>query len=700
MRPPYRIPIWKQAPVLRLLPALIAGIMLQWYLQFSLYFILITMGCFLTALLLFVLLPVSTLYYVRKGQGLLLLLLIMSIACLITWLKDHRHQESWYGRQLTDISRIVVRINEPLVFKPKSVKAEAMVQEVVNGKIHHAATGKILLYFARDSIIPDLSYGEILVIDKPLQAIKNSGNLGAFNYRRYAAFQQIFHQVFLKRENWISTHRINANPFYRFLFSARFFVLDALKKYIPDDQHQLGIAEALLVGYKEDLDKDLVQAYSNTGVVHIIAISGLHLGLIYVVLLWICERVPYLKRSKHAKAIVLILFLWLFALLTGAAASVLRSAVMFTVIIVGKYYFKQSNIYNSLAVSAFLLLLYNPYLLWDVGFQLSYAAVIGIVAFQKYIYRQWYPPNKVFKWVWNMSSITIAAQLGTFPICIYYFHQFPLMFLFTNLPAVPVSTAILFAEILLLLLSAFEPLARALGWLIGQCITLLNKLILFFDGLPFSLLDFLYATIITTICWYSLVICLLAWRQQKRKQWGYLALFSSFALLVAYGQGYLQQQSQRKIIIYNINRHQAIDFIDKEKYCFVGDSVLRQPGLLRNFHLKPARVSLQAGEKKDRLPALYHKGIYYQFYQKKMIWIDHAISLQADSIPKAVDILLLSRNVDVDIKKLVLAVRPATVVFDGTNSLWKIQKWKKDCEELLLRCHSVSEQGAFVLEID
>jgi competence protein ComEC len=300
-----------------------------------------------------------------------------------------------------------------------------------------------------------------------------------------------------------------------------------LRKYIKNDDETLGIAEALLIGYKNDLDKDLVQAYSNTGVVHIIAISGLHLGLIYMVLLWLFDRIPFIKRFKIFKSISIISCLWIFSLLTGASASVLRSAVMFTCIIIGKTIKRQSSIYNSLAASAFILLCYNPYFLWDVGFQLSYLAIIGIISLQKPIHQLLYFETYLIKKIWEMSSITIAAQIITFPICLYYFHQFPNVFLISNLIAVPLSTVILFSEIILICFSWIPFLGIYLGKFVEVSIWLMNDLIICFNKIPFAICKNIYANLFSTYVLYALVICILCWLILENKKFiKYAFLFS------------------------------------------------------------------------------------------------------------------------------------------------------------------------------
>ena len=218
----------------------------------------------------------------------------------------------------------------------------------------------------------------------------------------------------------------------------------------------------------------MVQAYSNAGVVHLIAISGMHLALIYYFLLWIFARIPVIKKSKFTRLILVLGCLWFFSFLTGAPASVLRSAVMFTFIAIGNSFDKKNSIYNSLAISAFVLLCYDPFMLWDVGFQLSYLAVLGIVIFQKYIYNWLYFKNKIFNLGWKLASVSLAAQLLTLPICIYYFHQFPLLFLLSNMIAIPLSTVALWGCISIIAISPI-PVAGIVFGEIGMASNLVIK---------------------------------------------------------------------------------------------------------------------------------------------------------------------------------------------------------------------------------
>ena len=696
---PYQIPVWKTAPFSRLLLAFIIGILLQWYFSLPVTIIVISFISFLLAFMLYYFFPLQIKFRFQFIQGILMLLTISGAAMFITWQKDIRHHPHWFGHIYNDSSLLIIRINEPLIEKFKSYKAEACAEAVINNSKEFPAEGNLFIYFSKDST-PGLHYGDRILVKMPSQRIKNAGNPGAFNYERYAAFQQTFHTIYLRPGKWILLSGRNINPLSSFIFSVRSYIVYVLHKYMSGNQDVLGIAEALLIGYKEDLDKDLVQAYSNAGVVHIIAISGLHLGLIYVMLAWIFLRLPFIKDQKLIKVILILSCLWLFSLLTGASASVLRSAVMFTCIVIGKHFFKQASIYNSLAASAFILLGYNPFFLWDVGFQLSYLAVIGIVVLQKPVESLLFLNNSWLKKLWNMLAITIAAQVLTFPICIYYFHQFPNLFFITNMIAVPLSTVILFAEIFLITFSWLPVLPLYIGKVTGWLVWLMNSIIRMCNGIPFSLLDNIFATFLSTAILYCFVISICAWLMKRSNNYFYVAMISLTGFTLLYTGERLSIRKQKKIIIYNIPQRQAIDFIYSDQYCFYGDSSLRGDALLKNFHLKPARMSLQVMTANPDMQELHHTGDTWQFFDTRMIILDTFTRFIKPVRKIKTAILLISKNPAWKIKDIAEVFEPSVIVFDASNSMWKIAGWEKECLALALPCFSIPEKGAFIFNID
>jgi len=697
---PYVIPIWKTAPFIRLLLPLIAGIIVQWYLQIPLPAIIAALISFSIAFLLFLFFPVALQFKIKPLQGFIIQLLFISLGALLTWQKDIRHNSQWFGNYYNDSSYLIVRIDEPLIEKTKSFKADGYVESIIeNGRII-PCKGKLLLYFSKDSTEPGLNYGDRIIVHKTLQPIQNSGNPGAFNYQRYAAFQGIFHNIFLKEKDWVqTTASANKSTFQQFLFSARAYVLAVLQNNIRTGKDELGIAQALLIGYTNDLDKDLVQAYSNTGVVHIIAISGMHLALIYILLIWIFAKIPFINRSKSLQLILILSCLWLFAFLTGASASVLRAAVMFSCIAIGQNFKKQVSIYTSLAASAFLLLCYNPYLLWSVGFQLSYLAVLGIVVFQKPIYNCLYIKNKWVDKVWQLMSVSTAAQLLTFPVCIYYFHQFPNLFLITNVIAVPLSTIILYAAIALTAFSWIPYAGDWLGKLVGAVTWVMNKFIIWVNEFSFAVWDRIPATVLSTWILYALVLGFSAWLIKRNKYYFKMSMIVLLAFVLLMSLYKWQSASQQKLLVYNVPRHQAIDIVSGNTYQFIGDSILLKDGLLQNFHLKPARISLQLLNRKDSMDEIISHNPFYRFQNKKFMIIDRPLNLQDVKQRTELDLIVVSKNPPLDIIQLTKIFKCRLIVFDASNSIWKIKKWQADCALINQLTYTVPVQGAFIYNI-
>ena len=697
MPSPYTIPVWKSSPFLRLLPPFIAGILLHWYTQPSFRIEILSAAFSIALFFSFLFLPLAFRFRFQWLHGIALNLVICCSGAMLTYQKDIRNGSGWFGRYYNDSALIIAKINEPPVEKDKSFKAEAVAEEMmINGSMKKV-TGKLIVYFAKDSagIIP--VYGDRILIRGGLQKINNSGNPGAFDYEQYMGFQQIYHRAYLKNNQWFLFPDTHRNLLYRFIFYIREKLVNILRENIKGDKKVTGISEALFIGYKEDLDKNTVQAYRNTGVVHIIIIAGMHLGLISMALVWIFSRLPGIKRLPLLKLILIISCVGLFALLTGASVPVLRSAVMFTCIMIGKNFARQPKVYNSLAASAFLLLCYDPFFLWDTGFQLSYAAVTGIVWLQTPISRLIYTRNSFLRRLWDLCSLSLSAQLFTMPLCIYYFHQLPLTFLITNIICVPLFTVILFTEIFLVGLAPISPLAAIAGKFAYTLTWLMNFVINTCNALPFALISNIYSTPLTTGLLYGFIIFVCSGLLNRKKQFIKVSLFSLAAFIICWGYGKMTAFRQKKIIVYNISRHTAIDFITGSSYCFYGDAELNKPGSLKDLYLAPARTALQAEDQEDSLTWLQCKGRFLRFYDKKIMIIDSAVRFEPVPAKIKTDVLLICGNPRISIPDITGAVSPALIVFDASNSLWKIGQWKKECEQLHLPCYSVAEQGAYIL---
>jgi competence protein ComEC len=693
---------WKKAPFARLLLPLICGTILQWQLQLSQllwWWVLVTGVVILISLFI---LPFFERYRLQFLGGLASILIFVSIGSLLVWFKDIRHKENWFGKFYNDKSSWIVTLDEPLVEKARSFKANAKVCYLIEGDTVIPVTGNIIIYFKKDSLLQYLDYGSKIVFKKQPQEIKNPGNPGGFNYKRYCLFKNITHQVYLKPEEFDKLEEKSQNWLARFIYSTREKVLSIIRKNIRGKK-ELGLAEALLIGYKDDLDPNLVQLYTNTGVVHIIAISGLHLGLIFWLLRILFRPLQKTKKINPKvigwpRPILIIAGLWLFSLLAGGQPSVLRSAVMFTCIVMGESLTRKTSIYNTLALSAFGLLCYNPYWLWDVGFQLSYAAVLSIIIFMRPIYNWFYIKNKIIDFIWKLNSVTIAAQILTVPLSIYHFHQFPNYFLLTNLIAVPLSSIILLGEIFLCVIAFVQPLAILAGKILFCLIWFMNSYVERIEALPYSLWEGLQTNIAQTIILFCGIAGFSFWFFERSKTGLKLGLLALVGFIALRSWSFIQSEQQMKIVVYNTGQQTAIDFINGRSYAFVGDSDLTEEGFARNFYLKPARM-LYRISLIDSLADFHQEGRVIQFMNKKILLLDEAVSfLKMDNKP-TVDLLVVSKNPKLSISQLSRAIHIGQIVFDGSVPAWKIKSWKKDCDSLFIPCYDVSEKGAFVMNL-
>ena len=690
----------KRSPVLQLLIPLVIGIVCHWYLHVPVWLSMAGIPLAIAGLLIFHWIPVITRYRHAWLTGVFSFLLFLLLGAWLCRLQDIREHPDFIGHQLTDSCAYLLILDEAPAEKANSYKAIARVCYTINDDQPIKASGKILLYFSKDSAVRQLDYGSTLLIRQPLSEIKSSGNPGAFDFKRYSLFQGITHQAYLKKTDYEILPARQQNGFRKMLNASASWLIAMMRRYIPGRQ-EAGIAEALLIGYKQDLDPGIVQSYSNTGVVHIIAISGLHLGLIYWLLLLLLKPLNKSARTRWLHALLVIAGLWLFSFLAGAQPSVLRSALMFSCMVLGNSMRRRSPAINSLAVSAFILLCYNPFWLWDAGFQLSYAAVLSILLFNQPVYHWFYVKNKLLDAAWKLNAVTISAQILTLPVSLYLFHQFPLSFLFSNFIAVPLSSLLLLGEIGLCIVAFYPPLTLLTGQAISAGIRLMNAWIARVEKLPFAVWEGIQLSA-TQAIWLTACLLLTSyWLMEKSKK----AFYASCLFLLLFSterfQSFMEARQQQAIIVYHVPRMQAIDFIAGRQYWFRGDSNLVQNKQIRNFHLQPARILKRVTEI-SQLNGLLYYDHYYRFGGKNILCTDTAISFPHDpaSPRPLIDLLVLSGNPKIYLNRLAGELDIRQVVTDGSVPAWKTALWKKDADSLHIPFYNTGDKGAFVMRLN
>ena len=523
----FDIPYWKEAPFLRVLLPFVCGIVFSYYCFVPGYASLLVIAFCALFVIIFSRLNMAMQYSYQHVNGVVMHVFIGTFG-IFTGTTNNPYESlskiSSYCSAKHD-AQFIVSVTEPPQEKKKTWKALAGIDGIktIDGVIRPHSF--LHIYFKKDSaaIIPH--YGSRVLFNKKPERIKNSPVGSKFNYQEYCAIKNIHYQVFLRPGEFIFLEDEHSIWLNQFVFSTQHWVTSTLKRYITNAK-ECGLAEALLIGYRNDLDRQLVQSYSNTGVVHVVAISGLHLGLVYGMLNVFCRAFDRYRLKVFLTPMIVLLGLWTFTLLAGASPSVLRSAVMFSFIVVGKAGARQSSLLNNLAVSAFFLLCYEPYWLWDLGFILSYSALLSIAIFMNPIYYSFIPENKLIGMLWKMTAVTMSAQILTMPVLIYYFGQFPNLFLLTNFVAIPLSSIILCGLIALCFLDWLPAVAGVIGQVVTFLIKCMNEFVRYVDGISFNSTKDITITFLQLCLLYAFIAFIAGWLIRKHKPSLYGALIS------------------------------------------------------------------------------------------------------------------------------------------------------------------------------
>jgi competence protein ComEC len=388
--------------------------------------------------------------------------------------------------------------------RAKSYKCFAVVHNYRHNDSIISCGFKFIIYLEKTKEAADLKPGDMLLTYVRPQRIKSFSTSNGFDYAKYMFKQGIVYSAYSPKNKWIKIDSGKIRKIQKIGFSCKTSLLNLLKR-AGLEGNDFAVASALTIGYRADLDKEIRQAYSSTGTTHILAVSGMHVGLLYVVLGFFLGFLDKFKLGKIVKPVLLIGIIWFYAFLSGLSPSVLRSALMITFIGLGETMRRKSFIFNSIAGSAFLLLLYDPLQIADVGFQLSYSAVIGIVVFYPIIYN-WIPFRNMFTdQVWQLTAVSIAAQLLTFPLTIYYFKQFPVLFILSNILAIPISTMAMYTALLMVGISFMPFAVHLIGIVLKALVNLLNLSVLWIEQIPHSYVTGLSFSATEVVLWYLLI---------------------------------------------------------------------------------------------------------------------------------------------------------------------------------------------------
>ncbi|MDR0738292.1 MAG: ComEC family competence protein [Prevotellaceae bacterium] len=565
---------------------------------------------------------------------------------------------------------------------------------------------KIILFLETDSTQALPVPGDTILALAWLSELPPPQNPGEFDYRTYMKRRHVFTSGFIRRTQYMvvpaQTKSLRNLPAQLRGNTQQIFST----KGIAGDE--FAVLNALTLGDKKDLDQDLRQAYSSSGATHILAVSGLHVGIIFAILSILFSFLEKKRNGKPFKNILCIFCLWCYAALVGFSPSVTRATVMFSFVLAGQMMQRRISIYNSLAASAFFICLFRPFDLFDTGFQLSYCAVISIVYFQPAIYRLIYVRYKTADYYWQLLSVSFAAQIGTLPITLASFHQFPNYFLLTNVFVIPLTGVIVYLSAALLATTWMPVASDLLALCLDKSLWLLNHGVRFIEQMPHSVTSNIYISPPQLCIMIVLALLFMLYIETKNKR----LLWISACLLTglfAFGSWQsIQQQGQRLIAVYNVKNASYIHFIHGNHSVALRDSSNAEETF--DFNLKTFFISTGIAGKPVVTLAAHHPLNdttiqHLHTYRNFIIFEDKLIKILHNEQPTfkqtaPVDYLIVTAAAALRPTQALALYQPKQVILDASVPAFRARQWASVASEQAVALHDVKQHGAWIQKIN
>lgn len=595
--------------------------------------------------------------------------------------------------------------NEPAE-RANSYRFTLKTEVVKSGDVLRKVSGNIMVYVAKDSMAKSIHYGDRIIFTESPEFVSGPKNPDEFNYKAYLANRGIYHQVFLRTGRYEIKHDVGGNALQAFAYRVRRELL-RLFRDAGMDGREYAVAAALMIGYGDLLDADQREAFAGAGAMHILCVSGLHVGIIFALADKLFFFLRKQKRRKWLRPVLILLVIWFYALITGLAPSVMRAGLMFSLVTIGGALNRKSHIINSISASAFLLMLMNPAIIFELGFQLSYAAVLGIVLLQPHFQKLFIPHNKVEKNIWDIITVSLAAQIATGPISLMYFHQFPNYFLITNLIVIPLAGVLIYSGLAFVLLSKIPVLSKIASTILVLELKFLNSAVGLIEGLPGAVSRNIYLPGLSTFLMYMVILCLFVSFLYKNRYWFRLGIASLVLFSISMGFENFQRANRHELIIHNLRSHTAIGLVKNRNHLLFADSALiANPeklsypleGYIIKNGLRPVEMVDVANDYVHKSMAMVYKG-FIEAGGKRIALVSDKTNLPDAGKIIRVDFVILSGNPRVKAGELTAAFPGATFVIDASNWQRKTEQWLEDFKKLNADAYSIAEKGALVVEL-
>lgn len=505
-------------------------------------------------------------------------------------------------------------------------------------------------------------------------------NPSQFDYGKYLERQKVYAQIYTDSTSIRKLQTEKTLHYYTYKIRNR--ILENLRKS-GFSEDELTIFHALILGQQQDISPEILQAYQYAGAVHILSVSGLHVAYIYLFLNFILKFIPNHRKGKILKLSILLLSLWGFALLAGLAPAIVRAVTMFSFVSVGAFLNRNTGIMYSLVISMLLILLCNPSFLFDVGFQLSYLALFFIVWTKPMMDKFYNPTNKIKKYVWDIITVSFSAQIGVLPLSLYYFNQFPTLFVITNLLVLfPLSIFMVYG-VILSVLAFFGMTNFHLSKIMEYGIKYINEIsfqVAEYESFVFRDVPF---NVYMLLGWYVVIFSFFIWLNNRKYQ-SLIAVFLGVVVLqTVYIFNKIDIKNSDEFIVFNKSRTTLLTERKANQISvFTNDSLSENDYLIKSYKVG----SFSKIIKTDSLQNFYYSN------GKKILLIDNSSVYNADL---SADVVLLVGSPKINLERFLKDHKPEIIIADASNYKSYVQLWKQTCQKYKIRFHSTYENGFY-----
>lgn len=691
---------WPAYPFLRIVIAYIVGILICNGLGTNFDeadYIISAISCFSILVIFQVVYPKR--FNIAKGIGLLI-----TIVCFASYrFQSYSEVETIpiYKGAFQDTKSFTASITSYPSKRDKYYSYEANTRLLFGSDTTYFIKQKIKIYVLRNASTSPYKLGDIIHITGSLNQIKPPKNPYEFDYASYMKLSNIYYQVFTRYEKTNLLEYGKGKTLIQSLFGLRSYFEEVICRFVKKPKHQ-SIALALLLGIKDRLDTETKKAFSTAGAMHILAVSGLHIGVIHFIITWLFKPVRSKTFSQYIQPIISIALLWTYAMLTGFSASILRAATMFSIIILGNSLNRSPSIYNSISLSALILLVVKPTHLFSVGFQLSYLAVLGIVYLYPKFHKLYTPTTWVGNQVWSIICVSLAAQIATSPISILYFHQFPSYFLISNITVIPAAFIIMILGIVLILTNTLM-ISQWIAWLLNFILESMNWVVAFIQSLPYSLIDWIYLSPIDTVLIYALILYVIAFEHSRKIIWLKYTLICFLTLIVSRLCTIHTQSKRSQIIVYSHPKNTLIDHVSglsaqlfTLKPINKSVKILRQVNDLRLNNYLPRVTKPLSFDKEQYL--LDSSMCFKIFGKQKFLFVLNGSKWHNIKSKIATDYLIIENDASQSLEKINSRFSYKTLILATSNSYQTVNKLNIQAKSKHITPILIND-GAYIINI-